>query len=778
MLIDDPPKPSPIQLTEQSLSTLRNSIIGSFDTKIYFFQTGTFKTLLTSFTSDEERTSLSLPVQNLIISIINSYIISNKEITSLHPEFAKEYSEQYSLLANSAIKTISQLPLGNDTQFIYESTLRLLANLKEQNLFNVDQSFMAFLNGIDKLIINNTLFYSVCVILSGLCKNAYYTNIISSNEALVDKLIQKFYETASSSSINLLLNKELMNIVVSLTEDEDAFCNKLLTYPSKLNQSQQLPQQQQIPSFNCVLTKGIRLFDTELRFLYIKLLTNILMFFKKDSSSSQTHSSQIEDARTSLMEDPITMWSISILLSLLSQLQSDIVMKAQCVHALCNLLKQSVDFQSKFLNLNGIDVVCKELHELYTEAQLKDINEKAKTLKANKGKKHDKVESDDSIISIDSPCDAATQYKAVLIECLAQASSLKEDARKKITDSKELSVFIDIISDTSNHSSLLLASALLFLSLSRGNISIKKTLLDYDITHLLFKLSAHPKVDIQIQSTSSLCNFLLDNSNSNAEIVECVNRLMKIFKTTTHKKIRLNAVFALKNILYSLNSNFEMKKSLMKKITYETLLSLLDDSDKVIQVQALLMFRVLLFKSSEDIEEVFTHCKEQLMTSLLAKLSEGNINSDVVVHSLYVLSNVSSGNSKQKATIGKEFVDRIIRFAYAKNANVRLVCVTILNNLMTDSEIQKGLIEVDGFVQLLEKIVFEGKDEGGSKPSAGIVKGEANREVSAGDGSTDVRQRANDNEEDNDDERGEFADAKKMAMGMLAMIKNMKKEKS
>ena len=765
MLIDDPPKqPSPFQLTEQSLSTLRNSIIGSFDTKVYHYQNGTFKTILTSFTNDEQRTLLSLPIQNLIISIINSYIISNKDITALHPEFAKEHSEHYSLLANSAIKTISHVPLNNDTQFIYESVLRLLANLKEQNLFNVDQSFMTFLNGVDKLIINSTLFYSICVILNGLCKNAYYTNIISGNEALVNKLIQKFYETASSSSINLLLNKELMNIIVSLTENEDAFCNKLLTYPNK---------QQQVPTFTSVLTKGIRLFDIELRFLYIKLLTNILMFFKKDlssssSSSQQVQSTQIEDARMSLMEDPITMWSISILLSLLTQLKTNTLMKAQCVYALCNLLKQSIDFQTKFMNLNGIDIISKELHELYTETQIKDINEKAKALKANKGKKHDnKVESDDSIISIDSPCDATTHYKSVLIECLAQASSLKEEARKKITESKELMIYIDIISDTSNHSSLLLSCALLFLSLSRGNISIKKTLLDYDITHLLFKLSAHPKVDIQIQSTSSLCNFLLENSNSNTEIVECVNRLMKIFKTTTHKKIRLNAVFALKNILYSLNSNFEMKKSLMKKITYETLLSLLDDSDKVIQVQALLMFRVLLFKSSEDIDEVFSHCKEQLMTSLLCKLNEGNINSDVVVHSLYVLSNVSSGNSKQKATIGKDFVDRIIRFAYAKNANVQLVCVTILNNLMTDNEIQKTLVEVDGFVQLLEKIVFEGKDEG----SKG--KGEGN-----GKGSGDGGKRGGDVEEDNDDERGEFADAKKMAMGMLTIIKNIKKEKS
>ena len=63
--------------------------------------------------------------------------------------------------------------------------------------------------------------------------------------------------------------------------------------------------------------------------------------------------------------------------------------------------------------------------------------------------------------------------------------------------------------------------------------------------------------------------------------------------------------------------------------------------------------------------------------------------------------------------------------------------------------------------------MFEGKDEG----SEG--KGEGNRKESREGG-----KRGGDVEEDNDDERGEFADAKKMAMGMLAMIKNMKKEKS
>ena len=42
----------------------------------------------------------------------------------------------------------------------------------------------------------------------------------------------------------------------------------------------------------------------------------------------------------------------------------------------------------------------------------------------------------------------------------------------------------------------------------------------------------------------------------------------------------------------------------MKKITYETLLTLIDDDEVSIQEQVLLIFRVLVYKTAEDIEEV------------------------------------------------------------------------------------------------------------------------------------------------------------------------------
>ena len=52
------------------------------------------------------------------------------------------------------------------------------------------------------------------------------------------------------------------------------------------------------------------------------------------------------------------------------------------------------------------------------------------------------------------------------------------------------------------------------------------------------------------------------------------------------------------------NSNKEIKKSLMKKISYETLFYYIDDPDQSIQEQILLIIRSLLFKTADDIDEV------------------------------------------------------------------------------------------------------------------------------------------------------------------------------
>lgn len=97
--------------------------------------------------------------------------------------------------------------------------------------------------------------------------------------------------------------------------------------------------------------------------------------------------------------------------------------------------------------------------------------------------------------------------------------------------------------------------------------------------------------------------FALICKNPN-EVSDYINKLFKILNNNKHSKIRYNAICAIKNIIYNLNSNREIKKTIMKKITYDVLLTLIDDEEITIQEQVLLIFRALVYKTAEDIEEV------------------------------------------------------------------------------------------------------------------------------------------------------------------------------
>jgi len=109
--------------------------------------------------------------------------------------------------------------------------------------------------------------------------------------------------------------------------------------------------------------------------------------------------------------------------------------------------------------------------------------------------------------------------------------------------------------------------------------------------------------------------------------------------------------------MYYSNNSKEIKKTIMKKLGYETLMSLLDDEDIGIQEQALLILRCLLFKSTDDIEEVLSNCKTKLTKRLEDKLFSAN--EDIVLYTLYVLVNIATGNDKHKMLVLNSFVKKI-----------------------------------------------------------------------------------------------------------------------
>ena len=673
------------EIKKDELREIRNSIIGSFDNKLYFLQNKKYCTLLDKYLSKAEYPDKE--ELNLTISIINSYLIFHNKIIKSNLINKEELQKKYLQLPKLTIQYIQNTPIEKENIPIFENYFHLLSNLISIELFEVEQYFNNFLLNIEQYMINESIFQSLCIVLAKVCENNYFKQIVTKNTNLIDKIIRKFY----TPKLGQKFQKNLIKLLISLTEEDNDFCKA------------QIGKNNDTKIFFEKINKQIRFYEKDILILSIKLLSNVVLAFKgSDISPFLT-----EEAKG------LTIWSLKIIFDLISKKNDnalDIDNKIICLSSLGSLLKFSDLIQNHFNDLDGINLIFKEFDSIYSTEELNQINEKIKNIKKNKKNEKEnppKDKENDEIKSIDSKLNQKTKYEKLLIDCLANSCESSDSIRKKIVENSHINIILNIILESNQNYKLILSSIILILNISRGKSSIKTPLIDLGITGLLLKLTSHQNIDIQIQTTNALCNFLIENNKNTSEVLECVNRLVKIFKTTTHQKIRFNSIFAIKNILYSVNMNKEVKKNIMKKITYNVLIDLLKDPDIKIVEHTLLIFRILLYKTSDDIEEVLSNCKEQLLSNIFEKLNNSNTEYNIILNSLYVLSNISNGKENQKKSLSLELIQKIIQLVSHPYISIRYVSLIILNNLFISNDLKIILLEDKNIMENLENASLE-----------------------------------------------------------------------
>ena len=673
------------EIKKDELREIRNSIIGSFDNKLYFLQNKKYCTLLDKYLSKAEYPDKE--ELNLTISIINSYLIFHNKIIKSNLINKEELQKKYLQLPKITIQYIQNTPIEKENIPIFENYFHLLSNLISIELFEVEQYFNNFLLNIEQYMINESIFQSLCIVLAKVCENNYFKQIVTKNTNLIDKIIRKFY----TPKLGQKFQKNLIKLLISLTEEDNDFCKA------------QIGKNNDTKIFFEKINKQVRFYEKDILILSIKLLSNVVLAFKgSDISPFLT-----EEAKG------LTIWSLKIIFDLISKKNDnalDIDNKIICLSSLGSLLKFSDLIQNHFNDLDGINLIFKEFDSIYSTEELNQINEKIKNIKKNKKNEKEnppKDKENDEIKSIDSKLNQKTKYEKLLIDCLANSCESSDSIRKKIVENSHINIILNIILESNQNYKLILSSIILILNISRGKSSIKTPLIDLGITGLLLKLTSHQNIDIQIQTTNALCNFLIENNKNTSEVLECVNRLVKIFKTTTHQKIRFNSIFAIKNILYSVNMNKEVKKNIMKKITYNVLIDLLKDPDIKIVEHTLLIFRILLYKTSDDIEEVLSNCKEQLLSNIFEKLNNSNTEYNIILNSLYVLSNISNGKENQKKSLSLELIQKIIQLVSHPYISIRYVSLIILNNLFISNDLKIILLEDKNIMENLENASLE-----------------------------------------------------------------------
>jgi len=326
--------------------------------------------------------------------------------------------------------------------------------------------------------LNDICYQYISIILCKFCESSYYKQTIFRNTKLINKLITKFLY-----SENLQLIKFLLEIIHNLSEEDSNICKTL--------------HEKNVMK---ILIKYIRYYDNHSKIFAINLLVNIYSLLNLNFDTESMFS-----------------WSITILFNILKD-ESATKIKLKIINIITSIIKKSVNLQNTFYNLSCLDNVLKEFRSCFSEDKIKEMEDAVKNWKSKKEiKKHEGNNKENckktlyNLYNLVTIIDEANEYKKSLIDCLVVAASDKDELRKKIIESKEIILIINLLlSYEELNSKIVLSNANLIFSLSRANIMFKKVLQEYEISDLLFKISNHSNLEIQISATSSLCNFLLD----------------------------------------------------------------------------------------------------------------------------------------------------------------------------------------------------------------------------------------------------------------------------
>ncbi|KAI8926600.1 armadillo-type protein [Entophlyctis helioformis] len=272
------------------------------------------------------------------------------------------------------------------------------------------------------------------------------------------------------------------------------------------------------------------------------------------------------------------------------------------------------------------------------------------------------------------------KHRESALLAIADVCSLREECRKQVIDAKLLPVIVASLSHQST--GIRIAACRCTRSLSRSVKNLRTSLMDAGIAAPLFRLLYDPSVPVQIEASATLCNIVLDFSPMKKIVLDQggVKRLVELIDTT-ERALRLNAVWALKNIIYQTDS--PTKGIVMQQLGWQRLLRLIDDNEVLIQEQALNLLRNIAC-GKEDVDAVFDGFGDvDILSVLERKLMTMDGHAQIVLQTLYILVNFGIGGLERKSAVmgRKALLQKAFTFLEHENAQIRIAAIWIVINL-------------------------------------------------------------------------------------------------
>jgi hypothetical protein len=184
------------------------------------------------------------------------------------------------------------------------------------------------------------------------------------------------------------------------------------------------------------------------------------------------------------------------------------------------------------------------------------------------------------------------------LSALAAIAGSEEEFRKRIIDQGSHKIILELLR---HQEPRVRASACQgVMALARSEKIVKAVLFSEGVAPMLFRLLSDRYLEVQSNAAAAICNVTLDFQRQICENAEWVQRLVELTQSR-HAILRTRSVFALKNLVFM--PTLETKAAVMSRLTYPRLFRLLDDEDPSVQEQAICIFRNILYKKNEDIQQ-------------------------------------------------------------------------------------------------------------------------------------------------------------------------------
>ncbi|TPX40854.1 hypothetical protein SeLEV6574_g06380 [Synchytrium endobioticum] len=316
------------------------------------------------------------------------------------------------------------------------------------------------------------------------------------------------------------------------------------------------------------------------------------------------------------------------------------------------------------------------------------------------------IAAKDYISSGDRMCKSqhVDRVREAALVAVAAACSLMEECRRQVIDAKLLPAIVLYLRNP--NVGIRAAACQCTHSLSRSVKTLRTSLVDAGIALPLLALLSDPSREVRLTASATLCNLVLDFSPMKTTLIENggVERLVEMV-WTTDVAIQLNAIWALKNLLYKADSS--IKKRVMQGLTWDGLDRLVWHQEIGVQEQALNLMRNLASDRELDIDELFSGFgRDKLLLLMEAKLIPQN-HDEILTQALTLLRNLAGGvgSERHKASImsSDAILRSVLRLMVHPKRDIRGQAIWVVLNLTWRDD--------TGSVQRVAQLAMLGFDE-------------------------------------------------------------------